>query len=248
MRIGKETGDDKMKTMNKLLFLCIALFAFGVNSTAQGTWKLSRNVLLTSNEISFNEGSNGVWYFMQSSSPKHDPKTYKFLTDYSAPCKTNGAEALIPGVDCWRNPNLDPQGNNAPLVGVNFTYHIQFPNLASGDPFGIPARSVWMHPGYFGELAIVGWKSPITGTVNVSGFFSDLDPNCGNGVIWSVDKSALSTNQTLTTGTIANGAPSQTYSLTGISIGTGQVLYFIVDSNQDYFCDSTGVDVTIKSE
>jgi hypothetical protein len=245
MWIGKETGDDKMKTMNELFFLCIALFAFGVDTTAQGTWKLSTNVLLTSNEISFNEGSNGVWYFMQSSSPKHDPKTYKFLTDYSAPCKTNGAETLIPGVDCWRNPNLDPQGNNAPLVGVNFTYHIQFPNLASGDPFGIPARSVWMHPGYFGELAIIGWKSPITGTVNVSGFFSDLDPNCGNGVIWTVDKSTLSSYQTLTTGTIANGAPSQTYSLTGISISTGQVLYFIVDSNQDYFCDSTGVDVTI---
>jgi hypothetical protein len=40
-----------------------------------------------------------------------------------------------------------------------------------------------MHPGYFGELAIVAWKSPITGTVTVSGFFSDIDPNCGDGII-----------------------------------------------------------------
>jgi len=232
--------------IKKLIVLCMALYALAVTAAAQSTWKLSKDLLATNNQISFNQGSNGVWYFLQSSSPKHDKKTYKFLTDYSAPCKTNAAEALIPGVDCWRNPNLDPQGNNAPLVGANFTYHTQFPNLASGDPFSIPARSVWMHPGFFGELAIIGWKSPITGTVNVSGFFNDLDPNCGNGIIWSVDKSSLQANQTLTTGTIANGGPPQSYSLSGISVSAGQVLYFIVDPNLDYFCDSTGVDVTIS--
>jgi hypothetical protein len=50
----------------------------------------------------------------------------------------------------------------------------------------------------------------------------------------------------LTTGTIGNGGLPQSYSLTGIPVRTGQILYFIVDSNQDYFCDSTGVDVTIS--
>jgi hypothetical protein len=229
-----------MKAINRLIILGMAIYA--VTATAQTTWKLSKDLLATNNQISFNPGANGVWYFLQSSSSKHDPKTYKFLSDYSAPCKTNAAEALIPGVDCWRNPNLDPQGNNAPLVGVNFTYHTQFPNLASGDPFAIPARSVWMHPGFSGELAIIGWRSPITGAVSVSGSFSDLDPNCGNGIVWSVNKGS----QVLTTGSIGNGGLPQSYSLTGIPVRTGQVLYFIVDSNQDYFCDSTGVDVTIS--
>jgi hypothetical protein len=229
-----------MKTRNFLL--CIAISALAVTSAAQTSWKLSRDLLATNNQISFNQASNGVWYLLQSSSSTHNPKTYKFLSDYSAPCKTNAAEALIPGVDCWRNPNLDSQGNNAPLVGANFTYHSQFPNLASGDPFGIPARSVWMHPGLSGELAIIGWKSPLTGSVNVAGFFSDLDSNCGNGIIWSVDKGS----QTLTSGTIANGGPSQSYSLTGIPLVAGQVLYFTVNPSGDYFCDSTGVDVTIS--
>lgn len=233
-----------MKAIKRLVILCMAIYALAVTATAQSTWKLSKDLLAANNQISFNQGSNGVWYLLQSSSSKHLPKTYKFLSDYSAPCKTNGAEALIPGVDCWRNPNLDSQGNNAPLVGANFTYQIQFPNLASGDPFGIPARSVWMHPGMLGELAIIGWKSPITGTTSVSGFFSDLDPNCGDGIVWSVDKGS----QTLTSGTIANGGPPQTFSLTAVSVSAGQVFYFIVDRNQDYFCDSTGVDVTIKSE
>jgi hypothetical protein len=102
-----------------------------------------------------------------------------------------------------------------------------------------------MHPGISGELAIVGWKSPITGTVDVSGFFSDLDPNCGDGIVWSVDKGG---GARLTSGTIGNGGPPQSYSLTKISVTAGQVLYFVVGRNRDYFCDSTGVDVTIKSE
>jgi hypothetical protein len=231
-----------VKTIGKLFILCSAIYALAVTATAQTTWKLSSDLLATNNQISFNQGANGVWYFLQSSSLKHLPKTYKFLSDYSAPCNSNRAEALIDGVSCWLNPNLDPQGNNAPLVGANFTYHTQFPNLASGDPFAIPARSVWMHPGFSG-LGVIGWKSPISGTVNVVGFFSDLDPNCGNGIIWSVDKGS----QTLTTGTIANGGPAQTFSLTGIALRAGQVLYFVVDPNGDYFCDSTGVDVTIST-
>jgi|SRR6516225_933717 hypothetical protein len=99
-----------------------------------------------------------------------------------------------------------------------------------------------MHLGEAG-LGIIGWKSPLTGSVNMAGFFSDLDPNCGNGIIWSVDRGA----QKLATGTIANGGPLQTFSRTGVSVFAGQILYFVLDPNGgDYFCDSTGVDVTIS--
>jgi hypothetical protein len=226
-----------VKAINKLIILCIAICVLAVTAAAQTTWKLSTNLLVTSNEISFNQGANGVWYFLESRSFAHDPKSYKFLSDYSSPCNTNPLEVLINGVSCWRNPDLDSQGNHAPLVGVNFTYRTQFTNN-----FGIPRRSVWMHPG-IDRLAIVGWKSPITGLVNVAGYFSDLDPNCGNGVIWSVDR----VRTKLASGTIANGGASQSFSLVNVSVGTGQVLYFVVDPNRDSFCDSTGIDVTIST-
>jgi hypothetical protein len=228
-----------VKAIKTLVILCIAVYALAVTATAQTTWKLSANVLATNNQISFNQGTNGVWYFLQSSSFKHLPKTYKFLSAYDEPCDV--FSLLIDGLACWHNPNPDSQGNIAPIVGANFTYATQFPSLPKGDPFGIPARSVWMHPGMDG-FGIVGWKSPITGSVNVAGSFSDLDPNCGNGIVWSVDKGS----QKLATGTIANGGPPQTFSLAGVSVSAAQVLYFIVDPNGDYFCDSTGVDVTIK--
>jgi hypothetical protein len=235
-----------VKGINKLIILCIAVYALAVTATAQTTWKLSKNLLATNNQISFSQAANGVWYFLQSSSFKHFPRTYQFLPAYIEPCVPAGTPP-IDGLACWRNPIPAPDGNLLPLVGVNFTYVTQFPNITLGDPFGIPARSVFMHPGVLG-LGIIGWKSPITGSVNVAGYFSDLDPICGNGIIWSVDSwSVAKGNSTLTTGTIANGGPPQTFSLTGVSVVLGQVLYFTVDPNSgDYQCDSTGVDVTIS--
>jgi hypothetical protein len=230
-----------MKKSYKLIVLCMAFCALAVTATAQATWKLSKDLLVTNNQISFSQGANGVWYFLQSSSFKHLPKTYQFLPAYIEPC-VPARTPSIDGLACWRNPIPAPDGNLLPLVGVNFTYVTQFPNLTLGDPFGIPARSVWMHPGVVG-LGIIGWKSPITGSVNLAGFFSDLDPICGNGIIWSVDKG----NSTLPRGTIANGGAPQTFSLTGVSVFAGEVLYFTVDPNSgDYQCDSTGVDVTIR--
>jgi len=219
----------------------MALCALTVTTAAQTTWKLSKNLLATNNQISFSQGANGVWYFLQSSSFKHLPDTYQFLSAYLQSC-VSLENPPTDGLACWRNSVPAADGNYLPLVGVNFTYITQHPDSGHGDPFGIPARSVWMHPGEVG-LGIIAWKSPLTGSVNVAGFFSDLDPNCGNGIIWSVDKGG----QKLATGTIGNGGPLQTFSLAGVSVFAGQVLYFVVDPNSgDYFCDSTGVDVTIS--
>lgn len=226
-----------MKAVKRLVILCIATYALAVTATAQTTWKLSKNLLETNNQISFNQGANGAWYFLESSSFKHLPITYQFLPFYSLPCQLNPS-LQIKGTACWQNPIPDSEGNIEPIIGANFTYATQ---SVGSPPLSMPPRSVWMHPSAHG-LVVIGWKSPITGVVNVAGFFSDLDPNCGNGVIWSVDKGS----STLTTGTIPNGGPAQTFSLTGVSVSAGQVLYFVVDPNGDYFCDSTGVDVTIS--
>src|SRR5882672_2467314 len=132
-----EMRRQTVKTIKTLVILCTEIYVLAVTATAQTTWKLSSNVLVTSNEISFNQGANGVWYFLESASVAHEPNSYKFLSDYSSPCNTNPAEVLINGVTCWRTPDVDSQGNHAPLLGVNFTFKTQFTNN-----FGIPPRSV----------------------------------------------------------------------------------------------------------
>jgi hypothetical protein len=75
-----------MKGSNKLTILCVALYVLAVTATAQTTWKLSKNLLATNNQISFSQGANGVWHFLQSSSFKHVPDTYQFLSAYLESC------------------------------------------------------------------------------------------------------------------------------------------------------------------
>ena len=232
-----------MNNIKKPIILCMAVYSLAVTAAAQTTWKLSKNLLATNNQISFNQGVNGVWYFMRSTSLAHKPKTYQFLSAYFEPCVSDSFSHFADGMACWQNPNLERGIYPIPLVGVNFTYLTQLPN----GEFGIPPRSVFIHPSS-SELAVIAWKSPITGLVNVAGLFSDLDPTAGNGIIWSVDIwSASKGNQTLASGAIPNGGPAQTFSLTGVSVSVGQVLYFVVDPNSgDDFSDTTGMDVTIS--
>jgi hypothetical protein len=224
-----------MRATKKLAVLCMAVFALAVTASAQTKWTLSKNLLQTNNQISFNQGANGVWYFLQSKSFAHTPRAYQFLSAYYEPCVSDTASHWVDGMPCWQNPEVDARGYRLPLVGINATYSTQ---VVKNFPF--PPRSVFMHPSSTG-LAIIGWKSPITGLVNITGFFSDLDPTGATGVIWSVDRGS----QTLASGTISNGGPPQTFGLTGVSVSVGQVLYFIVDPDGDYSSDATGVDVTI---
>jgi len=226
----------------RLILLSIAVCALSTfTALAQTNWKLSRDLLATNNQIAFSQGSNGVWYFLRSDSFVHHPITYQFLSTFNMPCVSDSISHFVDGEACWQNPSLERGIYPLPLVGINATYSDQSPNGA----FIIPKRSVFMHPSDSG-LAVIGWKSPVNGVVDVSGFFSHLDQSCGNGVIWSVDSWTPAGNHQLATGTLPAVGPPQTFSLSALSIAIGQLLYFVVDPNSaDDFCDTTGIDVTI---
>jgi len=161
------------------------IFALVLGVTAaqaqRPTWNLSQNLRASNNEISFNQGSNGVWYFMESASEQHIPSTYSFLPVYVAPCTGGIREVPIIGVNCWRDISLQEQ--HAPLVGVNFTNQTQVFNLTDT----IPPHAVWMHPAP-GNFVMVAWKSPLHAIVSVTGAFTDNDPVCGNGILWFIEK------------------------------------------------------------
>jgi hypothetical protein len=221
--------------MRKAIWL---IFVFVMSLCAahaqKATWKLSRDVRATNNEISFNQGSNGVWYFMETASLKHLPSIYSFLPDYTAPCTSGPDTPLVNGLACWQDAAHTIDHN--PKVGVNFTNQTQF--LISTVP--IPPHAVFVHPAP-DRFAIVGWKSPLNAIVSVTGSFTDLDPNCGNGILWSVEKGS----QRLAFGDLPNGG-AQSFSLPSVIVSPGQVLYFIVDpKNGDYGCDTTKLDLTI---
>ncbi len=221
--------------MRTTAWLIFALVLGLTTAQAQkAMWNLSRDLRASNNEISFNQGSNGVWYFMESASERHIPSTYSFLPVYVAPCTGGIREVPIIGVNCWRDISLQEQ--HAPLVGVNFTNQTQVFNLTDT----IPPHAVWMHPAP-ANLVIVAWKSPLLAIVSVTGSFTDNDPVCGNGILWFIEKGG----SRLASGNIPNGG-AQGFSLPSVSVSPGQILYFMVDANKgDFGCDSTELDLTI---
>jgi hypothetical protein len=219
--------------MRKATWL-VFVFVLSLTAHAQATWNLSKDVRATNNEISFNQGSNGVWYFMETASEAHIASTYSFLPVYVARCTGGTGEFALTGLACWRDISLEPQ--HVPLVGVNFTGQ----PLLAGNNVTIPAHAVFMHPAP-ANLAVVAWKSPVFANVSVTGSFTDIDPACDNGILWFIEKGG----QRLASGAVPNGG-AQNFSLPSVGVSPGQVLYFLVDANHgDYACDETMLDLTI---
>ena len=180
-------------------------------------------------------GNAGVWQFLQSATLAHDPSGYSLLPNFIT------VLFGVDGLQAWQGTVGD--GDLLPFVGVNARSDNPF-------PFGVdwPAGTSLVHP-LPGQLVVVGWRSPISGKVKVSGGVTDAHAACGDGFDWSVDKGAV----TLASGVVANGG-AQSFSSTagaasldGIVVRTGDFLYFVVGPgpNGDHTCDSTRLDVTI---
>jgi uncharacterized membrane protein len=196
-------------------------------------WNLATEFRLSPDQANPNPdncGNANVWHFMESSSLARDPLTYSLLPEFI----TDGF--FIPGIQQWQDAfNCSTSCNNKlPTVGINATGAFQQPSGISW-----PAGVVLVHP-MPTQLAIVGWRSPINGSISVSGAFTDADGSCGDGVAWFIDRDTT----TLANGSFPNGG-AQSFQLSDISVSQGDFLYFIVHPNGDHFCDSTALEITL---
>ncbi len=175
---------------------------------------------------------------MQSATLVHDTATYT----------TTGMRFL--NVNSGREERAGSGGDAYdPLLHVTFNTTSHVLHTGVGEAF--PPATVAVHPAQT-RLAVVGWKSPITGVVAVSGNsgVKDLNASCGNGINWDIQ---LKTHS-LAHGAFPNGG-AQLFSagvggsaLAHIAVHRGDVLYFVVDPNVDYSCDLTELDVTIQRD
>ncbi|HEV2295161.1 MAG TPA: PSD1 and planctomycete cytochrome C domain-containing protein [Tepidisphaeraceae bacterium] len=146
------------------------------------------------------------------------------------------------GVHAWRNA----EGADAPivLINTNTTPVETIPTLS------LPGKSVSVHPSPSAGVA-VAWRSPITGTVRVSGSVSDGHSVCGDGIAWSLARLGTKDPDELASGTIANGGRQSLHQGTGgaelgsVEVTAGDMIQLVVLPKVEYSCDTTQVELEI---
>lgn len=211
-------------------------------------WNLAIDFRVSPNQENPNRDSCGnlnVWHFLESDPntyPAHLPTGYtplpEFINDFLS----------FTGLEQWQGGFVAINDKSKlPSLGINTTGVTQY-------VLGIiwPPGMIGFHP-LNNTHTIVGWRSPINGTVMVEGGVNDLDNSCGDGISWFIDHGDGLTNTTLASGSIPEGG-SQNFSngvngasLASILVKQGDFLYFIGDPSGNLYCDSTGLSLTIRS-
>jgi hypothetical protein len=231
-----QTGGDTMRRRSVGSALLGILFAATISTGAMAAslhWNLAADFRTSPNQANpgpDSMGNEGVWHFLTSESLDRDPGQYRALDEFIP----NAFD--IPGLEQWQDSrNLLPN-NRVPEIGINASGRSQF--FISLD---WPNEVVRVHP-YVNQLAVVGWRSPIDGIVDVRGSFGDMDANGGNGVLWFIDQARR---------TVAEGnldGTTQTFAIDGMRFAKGDFLYFAVDpKGNDFSFDSTSVNVDIAA-
>jgi hypothetical protein len=143
------------------------------------------------------------------------------------------------GVCGWRGepdcPNVLANGTDQPVA-------IQ--------TYKLPAKSVSVHPGPNNGV-VVGWRSPVKGTVSITGGVTDADPACGDGIAWAIDLRKAGGRRELASGDFANGGAQKfdqgkgATSLGSIEVEVGDGIDLLVLPKTNHACDTTTADLTI---
>ncbi|QEL16228.1 PSD1 and planctomycete cytochrome C domain-containing protein [Limnoglobus roseus] len=120
--------------------------------------------LLAGNPHADRHGNKSVWWLFDArTGPQLLPEAVRDISGKA-------------GLNAWRN-------GETPAVLVN----------AAKEPAGVwtklPARSLFIHPAPDGAVA-VGWLSPITGKVKITGRVRDAHPGGPDGVGWKIERIA----------------------------------------------------------
>ena len=135
-----------------------------------------------------------------------------------------------PGVFAWV-----PEKGEAPTLTINTrAEEAKFISIT------MPPKSVAVHPSPKAGVS-VALKSPVSGTLSISGSVADVDVNCGDGVEWR-----LQHNQSIVaSGAIANGG-KQALPGTSVTVVEGDLIHLAVLPKGGYECDTTAIELTIS--
>ncbi len=115
-------------------------------------------------------------------------------------------------------------------------------------PGNMKPHSVAVHP--TPTLSIgVAWRSPVDGTFSLEGAVQHAHPECGNGVVWSLELRRGNTKQNLAAGISHGAAVVPVGPMKDISIRKGDVVAMVIGPRDgNHSCDLTTIDLTLKSD
>ncbi len=112
-------------------------------------------------------------------------------------------------------------------------------------PGHLKAHGFAVHPGP-DSLVAVGWSSPSTMTVKLTGAVEHVHPECGNGVTWVLEARSGSSRRRLASGEMAGGPPRPLGPVEGLAVKPGELISVLIGPRDNHACDLTAVDLRIE--
>lgn len=254
--------------LRALLSLALALaslaIAGGLATAApppQRSWNLSRDLLTGMGTIQApaSPWTLGEW---KSTVPNGSLNTSAFVPFVST-AQTNCGGSSWQWMSCWFTTPFAGSSGFA-MVG---TSTVTGAAPTAFGPLNLVAGVPLLHPGKvlspsFTKYAVVKWTNPQPQplAIEILGRISDIDSYCGNGIKYNVLQGTspsasplvnnLNNNSQLKDvplGVPPSGPSDDAFQASTI-VGGGDSLYFVVDADNDFYCDTTELDILIVSK
>ena len=113
-------------------------------------------------------------------------------------------------------------------------------------PGNMAPHSVAVHPTPKLSVA-VGWRSPAAATLRIEGQVQHAHPECGNGVVWSLELTRGNSRQRLAAGTAQGPNKNKIGPLEKIAVRPGDLVSLVIGPRDgNHSCDLTSIDFTLN--
>ncbi|MCY2977069.1 MAG: DUF1592 domain-containing protein [Planctomycetota bacterium] len=131
-------------------------------------------------------------------------------------------------------------GDNALSVLANSS------DAAVNIPGEMKPNSIATHPSPT-LASVIAWRSPVSGTLRISGTVQDGHTACGNGILYSLELRRGQTREVLAAGESKGSSVISLGPLQEVSVMQGDVVALVIDPrNGDHACDHTPVNLTLS--
>jgi Protein of unknown function (DUF1592)/Protein of unknown function (DUF1588)/Protein of unknown function (DUF1587)/Protein of unknown function (DUF1585)/Protein of unknown function (DUF1595)/Planctomycete cytochrome C len=132
--------------------------------------------------------------------------------------------------------------NDTPnLVANSSDAHVRIPG-------NMKPHGVCVHPSP-SLCAAVGWRSPLAGSMRIEGQVTHAHPECGNGVVWSLELRHGATRQRLAGGT-AQGSKSVKFGpIVAVAVQPGDLVSLLIGPRDgNHACDLTDLELVLTNQ